>query len=110
MTRVKFQRAQQDIDIPAEQYPVPLLWQTRTLAHLCPMRAWLMGIEDGSHKRQLLPRNLSPEARGLETIGQGHHNGTKFIFNIFLVRGRIEMNTTTMPSQNQPRLKADSEM
>lgn len=48
-----------------------------------------MGIEDGGHWGESLAKSLSPEPRGLETIGQGHHNGTKFVFDIVLKRGKI---------------------
>ena len=49
-----------------------------------------MDIENGGYWEQPLARNLSPEPRGLETIGKGHHNGPKLVFNILLERGKME--------------------
>lgn len=54
------------------------------MAHLCPLGAGLVGIEDGGHWGQTLARSLSPEPWGLETVGQGHHNGPKLVFDILL--------------------------
>ena len=47
-----------------------------------------MGIEDGGHGGQPLARSLSPEPRGLETIGQSHHDGPKLVFDILLGKGK----------------------
>jgi hypothetical protein len=43
-----------------------------------------VGIEDRSHWEQPLTNSLSPEPRSLETVGQGHHNGPKLVFDILL--------------------------
>lgn len=40
-----------------------------------------MSIEDGSHRGEPGTRSLP---RAVETILQGHHNGPKLIFDIFL--------------------------
>lgn len=50
-------------------------------AHLCPLGARLVSIEDGSHRGEPLVRSL---LRAVETIFQGHHNGPKLVFDIFL--------------------------
>lgn len=50
-------------------------------AHLCPLGARLVSIEDGSHRGEPLVRSL---LRAVETIFQGHHNSPKLVFDIFL--------------------------
>lgn len=70
---------------------------TRAHAHLCPLGAGLVGTEDGGHWGQPLVKSLSPEPRGLETIGQGHHNGPKLVFDILLETEKIHMDTRTLP-------------
>lgn len=56
-----------------------------------------MGIEDGGHWGQTLARSLSPEPWGLETVGQGHHNGPKLVFDILLGRGKMDKDTIFRP-------------
>lgn len=55
-----------------------------------------MSIEDGGHRGQPLARSLSPEPWGLESVGQGHHNGPKLVFDILLGRGKMDMDTRTI--------------
>lgn len=56
-----------------------------------------MGIENGGHWGQSLARCLSSEPRGLEAIGQSHHNGPKLVFDVLLEGDKMDMDTRTIP-------------
>lgn len=83
------------------------LGSTRAHAHLCPLGAGLVGIEDGGHWGQALTRSLSSEPRGLETIGQGHNDGPKLVFDILLRREKTDVDArTTSQAPAPPKVPA----
>lgn len=66
-----------------------------------------MGIKDGGHRGYPLARSLSPEPRVPETIGQGHHNGPKLVFDILLGRESLFLTVSTPRFQPCPRSEPD---
>lgn len=91
---------------PHPTAPSPVLSQNPS--HLCPLSAGLVDIKNGGHWWQPLARSLLPEPRGLETIGQGHHNSPKLVFDIFLGREKMDVDTRTIPGpQPCPKLQPD---